>query len=76
MEPKKKGCGCGSKPDAQRPMPQDVREFMQRRARPGRQGPAIDEIVAGAFDSDRPVVARIENIRAPGPNGTTLPPLY
>jgi hypothetical protein len=72
----KKGCGCGSKPDAQRAMPQDVREFMERRARPGRQAPAIDEIVAQAFDSDRPNTSRAENIRAPGPNGTTLPPLY
>jgi hypothetical protein len=78
----KKGCGCGSKPEAQRAMPQDVRGFMERRARPGLQQAyrtptrTIDEIVTEATNTERPEVSRVENIRAPGPNGTTLPPLY
>jgi len=87
----KKGCGCGSAPLTARPAmagheraptPQNVREFLERRVRVGAThgSPArsrtIDQIVADSFEADRSNVSRVENIRAPGPNGTTLPPLY
>lgn len=80
----KKGCGCGSKPlstPAGRPGNSDVRDFLERRVRQASRGyraqaRTIDEIVTDTFDADRPAVSRIENIRAPGPNGTALPPLY
>lgn len=81
----KRGCGCGSKPMASAAGgsgPQDIREFLERRPRvvARHASPAsprtIDEIVAQSFDSDRPNTSKAENIRAPGPNGTALPPLY
>ena len=81
---KKPGCGCGgSASSPATSMPDDVQRFLQIQARrpvvisPRKSTRAIDELVneAAPAERDRPVT-RMGQVRAEGPDGTPLPPIF
>ncbi len=81
---KKPGCGCGgSASSSVQSTPDDVRQFLDSQVRrrvaasPRKSTRAIDELVneAAPAERDRPVT-RMGQVRAEGPDGTPLPPIF